>query len=84
MRLPRSARELTRRAIGLGDARPITATELQAIARVEDVLVVGVGMFSAGSIDPRLPGEQRAASLRSLGNVVGDVPRQHAIVLHCG
>ncbi len=84
MKLPASVRNLTRRAIGLGAARPLTATALHALARDEDVIVVGVGIVSAGPLDPRLPGEQRAASLLSLRSVVADVPRQQAIVLHCG
>jgi hypothetical protein len=37
-----------------------------------------------GAIDPQLPGDQRVASLVTLANVVADVPRERAIVLHCG
>lgn len=84
MRLPLSARKLTRRAMGLGAARPLTATELHTLASHEEVIVVGVGIVSAGPLDPRLPGPQRAASLLSLRRTLADVPRQQAIVLHCG
>ena len=84
MKLPLSARKLTRRAIGLGAARPITPTELHALVAREEVIVVGVGIISAGALDPRLPGIQRAASLLSLRSALADVPRQQAIVLHCG
>jgi hypothetical protein len=81
VKLPAGARRLAQRAIGLSRARPITPN---AVRDLEDVLVVGVGVVSAGSTDARLPGEQRAASLGSLARVLADVPRQRAIVLHCG
>lgn len=84
MKLPHAARKLTRRAIGVGSSRAITPDELHTLAREEDVIVIGVGIFMPGSIDPRLPGSQRAASLLSLRSVVADVPRQQAIALHCG
>lgn len=84
MKLPLSARKLTRRAIGLGNARSITPDELHTLARDEDVIVIGVGIALSGPLDPRLPGRQRAASLLSLKGVVADLPRQQAIALHCG
>lgn len=84
MKLPLAARRLIGRAIGLGAARPLTANALHALAIDEDVIVIGVGIVSPGPLDPRLPGQQRAASLLSLSRVVANVPRQHAIVLHCG
>jgi hypothetical protein len=84
VKLPFAARKLTRRAIGVGNARAITPEELHALAREEDVIVIGVGIFTPGPLDPRLPGTQRAASLLSLKGVVADVPRQQAIALHCG
>lgn len=84
MKLPLVARKLTRRAIGVGKARSITPEELHALARDEDVIVIGVGIVTAGPLDSRLPGTQRAASLLSLKSVVADVPRQQAIALHCG
>jgi hypothetical protein len=48
------------------------------------VIVIGVGVVKPGTTDPRLPGEQRVASLLTLSTAVADVPRQRAIVLHCG
>ena len=68
----------------MGKAPAIAPMELQALAAREPVVVVGVGVISAGAIDPGLPGDQRTASLRSLADVVADVPRERAIVLHCG
>jgi hypothetical protein len=84
VKLPLAARKLTRRAIGLGGAQSITPDELHTLARDEAVIVVGVGIVKAGPLDPRLPGQHRAASLLSLKSAVADVPRQQAIVLHCG
>lgn len=81
MKLPTSVRSLTRRALGLGAARSISAMELDAL---EQVVVIGVGVVSAGTRDRRLPGEQRVASLLTLRKVVADLPRQQPIVLHCG
>ncbi len=65
-------------------AQPIAPEALHALAAREDVLVIGVAVVRSGTQDPRLPGEQRVASLMSLARVVADVPRQRAIVLHCG
>ena len=50
------------------------------LAAREPVVVIAVGMIAVGG----LPGEQRAASLSTLAEVVADVPRERAIVLHCG
>ena len=83
-RLPASVRTFTRRSIGMSKARPITPDALRELAVREDVLVIGVGMVRPGSRDPRLPGEQRTASLLSLVDSVAGVPKQRAIVLHCG
>ena len=68
----------------MGKAPAMAPMELQALAVREPVVVVAVGVISAGAIDPGLPGEQRTASLRTLVDVVSDVPRERAIVLHCG
>lgn len=84
MKLPAAARRLTRRTIGMGRASAISPEALHALAASEAVLVIGVGVVRPGTSDPRLPGEQRVASLRSLASVVAEVPRQRAIVLHCG
>lgn len=84
MKLPGIARRLTRRAIGLGAAHPITPAELHALAAAEPVVVIGVGIVTAGALDSRLPGQQRAESLLSLRSAVADIGRQQAIVLHCG
>jgi len=84
MKLPAGARRLARASIGIGRARSITPTALHDLAAREAVVVIGVGIVGSGAIDPRLPGQQRAASLRSLAGVVADLPRQRAIVLHCG
>jgi hypothetical protein len=62
-------------------ARSITP---EALHDLEDVIVIGVGVVKPGTTDPRLPGEQRVASLLTLSTAVADVPRQRAIVLHCG
>ena len=84
MKLPAGARRLARRSIGMGRAQPISPTALHDLASHDDVVVIGVGIVGPGAIDPRLPGEQRTASLSSLANVVADLPRERAIVLHCG
>lgn len=70
--------------MGMGKARPITPADLQQLASVERVIVIGVGLLRAGATDPRLPGEQRVASLLTLAKVVEDLPREQAIALHCG
>ena len=69
---------------GIGRSEPISPEALMTLAARESVLVIGVGMVAAGTVDPRLPGEQRTASLLTLASVVADVPRQRAIALHCG
>jgi hypothetical protein len=84
MKIPATARRLARRTLGMGKAPAIAASELQTLAAREPVVVVAVGMLAPGAIDPALPGEQRTASLRTLAGVVADVPRERAIVLHCG
>lgn len=84
MKLSARTRRLARRTIGLGGAASITPEALHALAAREPVVVVGVGVTGPGARDPRLPGEQRTASLFSLAQVVADVPRERAIVLHCG
>ncbi len=84
MKLPATARRLTRRSIGMSRAQAITPEALHDLSGREHVLVIGVGMLRAGSQDPRLPGEQRTASLITLASVIEDVPRSRAIVLHCG
>lgn len=84
MKLPAVARKLTRKSIGAGRARAISPEALHELASREDVVVIGVGMLRAGTSDPRLPGEQRVASLLTLARTVEDVPRQRAIALHCG
>lgn len=84
MKLPAVARQLTRRSMGMGKAPPITPADLQQLASVERVIVIGVGLLRAGATDPRLPGEQRVASLLTLAKVVEDLPREQAIALHCG
>jgi hypothetical protein len=84
MKLPSFARDLTRKTIGSGSAPSITPEELHELAEHEPVVVIGVGIVRAGTTDTRLPGTQRVASLLSLSSVVADLPRQHAIALHCG
>jgi hypothetical protein len=84
VRLPAAARRLTRRSIGLGRARSISPEALHELATSEPIVVIGVGIVRPGTIDPRLPGEQRVASLVTLAHAVEDLPRQHAIALHCG
>jgi len=84
MRLPGSLRRLTRRSLGMGRVAAIAPAALYELAAREPVIVVGVGVVAPGSIDPRLPGEQRTASLFSLATVLADVPRSQPIVLHCG
>jgi hypothetical protein len=81
MKLPANVRRLTRVTMGMGRAEPIAPAALHAL---DNPLVIGVGMVRAGSRDPRLPGEQRVASLLTVANVVADVPRSRPIVLHCG
>lgn len=68
----------------MGKALSIAPQELRTLAARESVVVIGVGVVSPGAIDPGLPGEQRTASLMTLARVVADVPRERAIVLHCG
>ncbi|HEY5923758.1 MAG TPA: hypothetical protein VIV11_18880, partial [Kofleriaceae bacterium] len=84
VKLPAAARGFTRRAIGVGAAQPIAPAALAELASREPVIVIGVGMVGAGALDPRLPGEHRVASLVSLADAVADLPKQRAIVLHCG
>jgi hypothetical protein len=84
VKLPGVARKLARRTMGMARAQPITPAALHALAAREPILVIGVGVLRAGTADPRLPGEQRAASLGSLASVIADVPRSHPIILHCG
>ncbi len=83
MKLPPVVRGLTRRAIGIGTATSISPEDLRELAAQEPVVVVGVGIVREGVTDPRLPGRQRVASLLNLETVVGDLPKQQAIVLHC-
>lgn len=80
MKLPARVRHYTRSAIGLRKSVAITPAELQAAAAREAVLVVTLG----SAPDPRLPGEQRAASLGSLAQICAGVPRDRLIVAHCG
>jgi hypothetical protein len=68
----------------MAKASPIAPQDLQALAAREPVVVVSVGILKPGAIDPGLPGDQRSASLVTLADVVADVPRERAIVLHCG
>lgn len=84
MKLPGRIRQLTRTAIGLRKSEALSPAELRAAAAREDVLVLSVGMVSNGSIDERLPGEQRGASLTNLTSVVAGIPRERLIVTHCG
>ena len=84
MKIPASLRRLTRRSLGIGRAEPIAPDALHALARREPVVVIAVGIVAPGATDPRLPGEQRTASLRTLAAAVADLPRERAIVLHCG
>lgn len=81
MKLPAAVRDLSRRALGMGRAEAIAPDQLAALV---DPVVVGVGIVRDGAIDPRLPGEQRTASLVTVARVVADVPKQRPIVLHCG
>ncbi len=83
MKVPARLRRLTLRSLGMGRASSLTPAALHALAVREPVIVIGVGVVGAGTTDPRLPGQQRTASLFSLASVVADLPRQHAIVLHC-
>ena len=80
MKLPARIRQLTRTAIGLQRSEAITPAELQAAAAREAVLVVTLGRAS----DPRLPGEQRTASLGNVAQICAGVPRDRLIVAHCG
>jgi hypothetical protein len=84
MKLPPSLRNLTRKVIGSGSARPITPTELAALAAREPVLTIAVGVVRRGAPDPALPGEQRGATLGTLAAMVAGEPRDRPIVLHCG
>ena len=83
MKLPSAARRFTRRSIGVGRAQSISPEALHELAAREPVVVIGVGIVRPGATDPRLPGEQRVASLVTLDRVVEDLPRQRAIALHC-
>jgi len=83
-KLPPSVLKLTRQAISMGSANSISPETLQIMAHEERVVVIGLGLVQRGPLDDRLPGEQRAASLLSLKDTVADLPRQQAIVLHCG
>ena len=85
MKLPGRLRQITRAAIGLRKSEAISPEALQAaVSRGEDVLVLSVGMVSAGALDDRLPGEQRGASLTNLASVMAGVPKERLIVTHCG
>ena len=84
MKLPASMRAMTRKAIGIGSAEPITPTALHALAAREPVLTIAVGVVRPGAVDPALPGEQRSATLGTLAAIVAGESRQRAIVLHCG
>jgi hypothetical protein len=84
LKVPPTARQLTRRLLGMGKAPSISPLELAAMVRTESVVVVAVGIARDGRIDPQLPGEQRVASLGTLAQVVADVPRDRPIVVHCG
>ena len=84
MKLSAGARRVTRKSIGLGRALSISPDALEELARRETVVVIGVGIVRMGATDPRLPGEQRVASLLTLARTARDLPRERAIVLHCG
>lgn len=84
MKVPPTARQLTRRLLGMGKAPSISPPELAVLARAEPVVIVAVGLVRSGVVDAQLPGEQRVASLGTLARVVADVPRDRPIVLHCG
>lgn len=84
MKLPAGARKFARRTMGMGRSQPIAPEALHELAAREDVLVISVGMVRPGTTDPRLPGEQRTASLASLATVLEDVPHTRPIILHCG
>jgi hypothetical protein len=84
IKLPSAVRGLTRRAIGMATATSISPGALRELSARESVVVIGVGIVRPGATDPRLPGSQRVASLLNLESVVGDLPKQQAIVLHCG
>jgi hypothetical protein len=84
VKLPASLRQLTRTTIGLRGAASITPTALHELAAREDVLVLAIGIMTRGTLDARLPGEQRTASLAALHAAVEGVPKQRAIVTHCG
>ncbi|MBA3820912.1 MAG: hypothetical protein H0X17_18645, partial [Deltaproteobacteria bacterium] len=63
MKVPARLRQLTRATIGLRGVASISPTALHQLAATEDVLVLGIGVVARGTIDARLPGEQRTASL---------------------
>lgn len=84
MKVPPAARRLARRVLGVGKAPAIEPAELPSLVAREPVVFVAVGVLAPGQIDPALPGEQRAATLGTLARVVADLPRERAIVLHCG
>ena len=84
MKLPARARSLARRSLGMGRAEAIAPEALLELVAREPVVVISVGMVTDGALDPRLPGVQRVASLRTLARAVADLPRERAIVLHCG
>ncbi len=84
LKLPTRVRQITRATIGLRGAASIDPEALQTLAGSQRVLLLGIGNVSAGATDPRLPGEQRAASLFGLAAAVADVPKDRVIVTHCG
>ncbi len=84
LKVPPTARQLTRRLLGMGKAPSISPLELAALVKTEPGVVVAVGIARDGRIGPALPGEQRVASLGTLAQVVADVPRERPIVVHCG
>ena len=77
-------RQLTRNAIGLGKSESISPEDLHALAARENVLVLSIGHYFMPSIDPRLPGEQRAVMLRDLAATVDGVPKDRPIITTCG
>jgi hypothetical protein len=79
MKFPRPVALFIRRLLGTGEAPGIDVRALRDLAAREPVLVVAMG-----SRDPSLPGEQVDATPSSLESVVRSVPRDRAIVTHCG
>lgn len=84
LKLPSRVRQLTRATIGLRGAESIDPEALQTLAASQPVLLIGIGNMTAGVTDPRLPGEQRTASLLGLAAAVADIPKDRVIVTHCG